>query len=103
MSLSQPSFRPPSRLSPKKTIKPVNFICDTPDAHKVTLVGDFNDWDPEATPMKHQLDGAWTVQIQLGNGYHHYQFLVDAKPTLDPKAQGTARNEKNEKVSLIAV
>jgi hypothetical protein len=28
---------------------------------------------------------------------------VDGKPTLDPRAQGIARNEKNEKVSMMSV
>ena len=48
-------------------------------------------------------DGAWLVQIPLTHGHHHYQFLVDGKPTLDPRAQGIARNEQNEKVSLLSV
>jgi hypothetical protein len=30
-------------------------------------------------------------------------FLIDGKPTLDPRAQGIARNERNEKVSLLAI
>jgi 1,4-alpha-glucan branching enzyme len=103
MSFSQPQFQSPSRLTPKKTIKPVNFVCFAPDAKSVVLVGDFNDWDPSAHPMKHNPDGGWTAQVLMGHGHHHYQFLVDGKPVLDPKAQGIARNEKNEKVSLMAV
>jgi 1,4-alpha-glucan branching enzyme len=83
--------------------KPVNFICQAPDAKAVTLVGDFNDWDPAAYPMKRQPDGAWLIQIPLNHGHHHYQFLIDGKATLDPRAQGIARNEQNEKVSLISV
>ena len=91
------------RYSAKKMAKPVNFICVAPAAHSVTLIGDFNDWDPAAYPMKKQPDGAWLVQISLNHGHHHYQFLIDGKPTLDPNAQGIARNEQNEKVSLLAV
>jgi hypothetical protein len=53
--------------------------------------------------MKRQPDGGWTAQVPLTHGHHHYQFLVDGVPTLDPRAQGMARNEKNEKVSLIPV
>ena len=41
---------------------------------------------------------------------HHYpagkiktMIVVDGKLVLDPRAQGIARNEKNEKVSLISV
>jgi len=89
--------------SAKKMAKPVNFICLAPGAQQVNLIGDFNDWDPAAFPMKRQPDGAWLVQIPLNHGHHHYQFLVDGKPTLDPRAQGIARNEKNEKVSVLAV
>jgi 1,4-alpha-glucan branching enzyme len=91
------------RYSAKKMQKPINFICIAPSAQKVALVGDFNDWDPTAFPMKRQIDGNWLIQIPLHHGHHHYQFLVDGKPMLDPKAQGIARNEKDEKVSLIAV
>lgn len=94
----------PSPLHPvKKTVKPVNFVCTAPEAKSVTLVGDFNDWDTKALPMKRHPDGTWTGQVILGHGHHHYLFMVDGKPTLDPRAQGTARNEQNEKVSLIAV
>src|SRR5579862_3372865 len=94
---------PADRYSAKKMAKPVNFVCTATAAHSVSLIGDFNDWDPNAHPLKRQPDGAWTVQIPLNHGHHHYQFLVDGKPTLDPRAQGIARNEKNEKVSLVAV
>jgi 1,4-alpha-glucan branching enzyme len=95
--------RPPSHHSVRKTVKPVNFVCQAPGAKRVTLVGDFNDWHPDAQPLKRQIDGSWTVQVILAHGHHHYQFLVDGKPTLDPRAQGVARNEANEKVSLLAV
>jgi 1,4-alpha-glucan branching enzyme len=95
--------RPIPRFSPKTTVKPVNFICTDSAAKRVTLIGDFNDWHPTATPMKRQPDGCWRAQVPLSPGHHHYQFLVDGKPTLDPRAQGVARNEKDEKVSLIAV
>ena len=98
---------PPRRLSPrftpKATIKPTNFICAESTAKRVMLIGDFNDWHPAATPMKRQPDGCWRVQVPLSPGHHHYQFLVDGKAMLDPQAQGVARNEKEEKVSLIAV
>ena len=93
----------PQRYSAKNMAKPVNFICVAPSARSVTLVGDFNDWDPNAYPLKKQPDGAWMLQIPLNHGHHHYQFLVDGKPTLDPRAQGIARNEKDEKVSLLSV
>jgi 1,4-alpha-glucan branching enzyme len=97
------SFRNPNRYSAKNMSKPVNFVCFAPEAKQVTIMGDFNDWDPEAHPMKRQPDGAWTIGVPLNHGHHHYQFVVDGKPVLDPRAQGVARNERNEKVSMVSV
>jgi len=80
-----------------------NFFCDAPQAKQVSLVGDFNNWDPKATPMVRQADGRWTAGLELTHGYHEYLFLVDGKPTLDPNATGKTRNLRNETVSLLAV
>jgi 1,4-alpha-glucan branching enzyme len=103
MSVPHSRSRPLDRYLVKKAPKPVNFVCMATEARHVSLVGDFNDWQPQATPMKRQPDGCWLVQVQLGPGHHHYQFLVDGKPTLDPRAQGIARNPQGQKVSLVAV
>ena len=97
------SWSNPNRYSGKNVVKPVSFICLATEAKEVFVTGDFNDWHPTSHAMKRQLDGAWRAEIQLNHGHHHYLFLVDGKPMLDPHAQGVARNEKNEKVSLLAV
>jgi len=96
-------FKSPSRYSAKAHSKPTNFYCNAPGATEVFLAGDFNDWDPRSHPFHRQPDGTWFIQVHLPHGHHHYWFVVDGKPTLDPKAQGIGRNEMNEKVSLIAV
>jgi len=92
-----------NRYSAKNMAKPVNFMCLAPEAKEVYLIGDFNDWTPNSLPMTRQIDGHWIAQVNLHHGYHHYQFLVDGQPMLDPRAHGIARNERNEKVSLLAV
>jgi 1,4-alpha-glucan branching enzyme len=91
------------RYDAKNTSKPINFFCIAPGAATVCLVGDFNDWQAKAHPMQRQSDGSWYIQVVLSHGHHHYQFMVDGKSALDPRAMGIARNEKNERVSLIAV
>lgn len=83
--------------------KPVNFICLAPKASNVSLVGDFNEWSPEANPMKRQPDGAWALSVSLSHGHHQYAFSVDGELVLDPQAQGVARNPRNERVSLLSV
>src|SRR6266487_4563691 len=91
------------RYSARNMAKPVNFICVAPDAKEVFLTGDFNDWDTASHPMHRRPDGVWFLALQLIHGHHHYRFLVDGKPLLDPKAHGTAHGLQGEKVSLVAV
>ena len=81
----------------------VDFFCRTPQAGSVSLIGDFNNWDPKVHPMTRMPDGAWYIRIELPHGHHQYQFLVDGQPTLDPNAMGKVHNARNETVSLIAI
>ena len=91
------------RYSAKRNLHHAAFFCQAPRAKQVSLVGDFNDWDANATPMVRQPDGRWMVSLELSHGYHEYLFLVDGKPVLDPNAAGKARNARNEPVSIRAV
>lgn len=91
------------RYSAKRNLHRVNFFCRAAHAKQVSLVGDFNHWNPEAAPMHRTPDGRWMASLELPHGYHQYLFLVDGQPVLDPTATGKARNERNEPVSLIAV
>jgi 1,4-alpha-glucan branching enzyme len=92
-----------NRYGAKETLRAVNFICHAPQAQSVSLVGDFNQWNPTTHPMKKMPDRAWMVTVELKHGHHRYAFLVDDRLTLDPRAQGITRNDKNERVSLVPV
>jgi len=89
----------PSRLARHH----VDFFCHAPDAAHVSLIGDFNGWRPEATPMRRMPDGNWMASLDLLHGHHQYLFVVDGKRVLDPNASGRARNERDETVSLVPV
>jgi len=89
--------------SARRTKKPVNLYCAAPAARSVYLAGDFNEWDPTSHPMRRSQDGCWFIEVQLHHGHHRYYFLVDGHPVLDPQAMGIARNDRNERVSLLAV
>lgn len=80
-----------------------NFICIAPQAKHVSVVGDFNHWNPNANPMQRGGDGNWSLRVDLKHGHHRYVYIVDGQVTLDPKAMGIARDDKGERVSLIAV
>ncbi|MGO8764489.1 MAG: isoamylase early set domain-containing protein [Limisphaerales bacterium] len=89
--------------SAKRTRHHMDFFCDAPQAQSVRLVGDFNGWDLAATPMQRMPDGRWMAGLELYHGHHQYLFVVDGHPVLDPKANGIARNDHNERVSLVAI
>jgi hypothetical protein len=66
---------------------PVQFMLVAPAATQVALVGEFNDWDPQATPMSRATGGAWHVAVPLANGRHVYAFVVDGSAWVsDPQA-----------------
>ncbi len=87
----------------QKPLRAVNFICHAPQAKAVSLVGDFNAWDPAAHPMKQMPDRSWLLTVELKHGHHRYAFLVDGVMSLDPRAQGITRSDKGERVSLVPV
>ncbi|MCC6905142.1 MAG: isoamylase early set domain-containing protein [Anaerolineae bacterium] len=44
----------------------------------VTLVGEFNAWDRDATTLTRQADGTWSVTLKLPvNNEFQYRYLVD--------------------------
>jgi 1,4-alpha-glucan branching enzyme len=49
-------------------------------ANTAHVVGDFNDWEEEATPMAQTDDGLWriTVSLKAGSEYQ-YRFLVNGE------------------------
>lgn len=47
-------------------------------ANKANLVGEFNSWDMNATPMKKLKDGAFTVTIDLERDREYqFRYLLD--------------------------
>ena len=48
------------------------------NANTVNLVGDFNNWDIYATPMKKLKSGDFTVQVNLSvNHEYKFRYLID--------------------------
>lgn len=62
---------------PGDGLTPVQFVFHAQEARTVSLVGDFNDWDPEATPLTPMGEGVWSVVVPLRPGVVRYSFLVD--------------------------
>ena len=65
----------------------VKFVFVAPTAGKVSVVGDFNDWDETRSPMMRlEKDGVWSITMPLSAGRHLYSYIVDGAWRVDPAA-----------------
>jgi len=64
-------------------------------ASKITLVGEFNNWDKEASPMKKAADGSFSVKEKLDvNKQYQFRYLIDGNTWInDWKADAYIRSE----------
>lgn len=77
------------KIKPKKV--PFEFVA--PDAQKVSLAGNFNNWDPKTNLMKKDKKGVWKVTVSLSPGRYEYRFFVDGNWESDPSCAGCVPNE----------
>ena len=48
------------------------------ETSKVSLCGDFNDWNPNSHPMKRRRDGRFSITVSMEAGSdHHFKYLLD--------------------------
>ena len=65
----------------------VRFALPAPEAEVVYLVGDFNAWSAERTPLRRGRDGLWTTLVPLPHGTFQYAYVVDGHVVVDPHAE----------------
>jgi hypothetical protein len=81
-----------------------HFVLVMPQAASVTLVGDFNDWDPDQTLMRPVGRGVWTAALPLAPGRHRYAFLVDGSRWMaDPAAPAAFDDTFDTPSSVVTV
>jgi hypothetical protein len=74
-----PAAPPPAQM------KEVSFELHMPDASEVSVIGEFNNWAPDAGQMRKKGSGRWTLTLILPRGSYQYKFLVDKKAKItDP-------------------
>jgi hypothetical protein len=85
-------------------VRPVEFALRTPADSAVALVGDFNDWNPGATPLRRASDGVWTVTVPLRPGRYRYTFIVDGtRWRRDPAAPRALEDDFGAPTSVITI
>jgi 1,4-alpha-glucan branching enzyme len=85
--------------------RPVRLRLAAPASSQVVVVGDFNDWDPAATPLRPAGDGnTWVVELRLEPGRYHYTFLIDGRRwARDPSAPRAVESDFGAPVSVLTV
>lgn len=82
----------PDPVAPAIAAAPIEFTVRAPGSSRVSIVGDFNDWDPRANPLSTRAEGVWATTIPLGPGRYNYAFVVDGVAWVpgdaDPRALG---------------
>ena len=82
----------------------VRFVFVAPNARRVSVVGDFNRWNPSAMPMRRSADGrAWLLDIPLTPGRHVYSFSVDGDLAPDPAAPQSGDDDFGVPSSVVLV
>ena len=83
----------------------VQFVLDDARASSVTVIGDFNNWQATATPMRRIEQGQpWTAVAMIPPGRHQYAFLVDGtRWVADPRAPSAADADFGKPGSILLV
>lgn len=69
------------------------FVTLYPRAQEVQIAGDFNNWQPEQSPMeKVGESGVWQTKMNLAAGRYRYRLVVDGQWQQDPYNEQTEQN-----------
>lgn len=83
----------------------VTFVLSSDiQAASAALVGDFNNWEKDATPMKQSKAGAWQAKVKLeaGREYQYRYFLNGSEWTNDQAADHYVMHPYGGENSVVA-
>ncbi len=72
----------------------VDFLClSARNARRVSVVGNFNDWDPDRNPLQKLPDGSWVGEMKTVSGQVlRYQYWIDGRLEKDPAFPSDSRD-----------
>jgi chromosome partitioning protein len=82
----------------------VVFVTLYPRAKSVQIAGDFNNWQPEKTPLqKVGQNGVWQTKLKIPAGKYRYRIVVDGHWQQDPYNEHTELNPFGGFNSIVEV
>ena len=92
MKIERMKMQTTSTQNQKFTGRPTQFAFPAPTTRQVSLAGDFNNWDTNASPMHKGPDGIWKLSVPLAPGRYEYRFFADEVWRDDPSAHQRVAN-----------
>jgi 1,4-alpha-glucan branching enzyme len=89
-----------------KQVAVVRFsLADVDAGQQVSLVGDFNEWDPFANPLEPDDEGGRSVSLELplGDSYQFKYLADDGTWFCDPDVEDCEPNEYGELNSVVTL
>ncbi|MFC1670323.1 glycogen-binding domain-containing protein [Spirochaetota bacterium] len=81
----------------------VEFRLYNPGARIISLVGDFNNWNPESDLLIKDKGGFWKLRKRLTKGLYKYKYIVDGKWTWDYFNPKSASDMTGDLCSVIVI
>lgn len=83
--------------------KIVKFKLNAPQAKRVSIAGNFNNWDTNSLLAKKDKSGSWTVSASLNPGKYEYKFVVDGSWINDPACKSCIPNSLGSTNCVVVV
>jgi 1,4-alpha-glucan branching enzyme len=83
--------------------KIVRFKLYAPQARRVSLAGNFNNWDTNSLFAKKDKSGDWIVSVNLNTGKYEYKFVVDGSWMNDPACKSCVPNNVGSTNCVLVV
>lgn len=77
-----------------KPVCKVTFTVPAKEANNVVVVGSFNEWNAESTPLKKLKNGSFKGTVNLeSNTSHEFKYLIDGNYINETEADDYAWND----------
>jgi hypothetical protein len=84
---ARPALAAAARARPAAPTVLARLALRAPLARQVSVAGDFNGWNPQASHMRRGQGGLWILEVPLAAGHRYeYMFVVDGQWVTDPQA-----------------
>ena len=81
----------------------VEFRIYRPRALFISLVGDFNHWNPENDLLQKGHDGVWRITKRLPRGQYRYRYLIDGEPAVDIYNEKSTADDAGDLCSMVRI